>query len=72
MNKTLLEKAKEYKSNRKLPTDEEIELALGWIKGEVGITGIGKALGHKTTGNVLGRLATYLRGAYEKGKIIIK
>jgi len=72
MTKTLLEKAKQYKSNRKLPTDEEIELAVAWMKGEIGLTAISRALEIPLSGNILYKVAVWLRTAYSKDKIIIK
>jgi len=76
---TLLEKAKKImivRPIKKSPDKEEIELAIGWLKSEVGLTQILKVLnrykGNHYTGNCLYRVAICLREAYRKGIIKIK
>ena len=75
MKQTLLEKAKATKVNRRLGskvTDEHIELAFGWLRGEVRLTQMNKALEkNPQRGNVLYFVATCLKVAYEQGKIKI-
>lgn len=48
MNKTLLEKAKERKMDKRVKsskaTKEDIELALAWVNNEVSMTQVGHAL----------------------------
>ena len=73
---TLLQQAKKVKSRSPYKysiTDEHIELAFGWLKGEVGNKQINTILNKKSTsGNVLYAVATWLREAYKKNKLIIK
>lgn len=71
MEKTLLEKAKDFamevKHNRQA-TDEEVELAIAWAKGDVTLTQVAIAVENRVTGNfnraylILARgLARYLK-----------
>ena len=72
MIKTLLQKAKDVPTKRwgaKAITDEHIELALAWLKGEIQLRQITETVGR---GNVLYSVARWLREGYRKGKIIIK
>lgn len=53
MKKTILEKAKAQKSKRQsnfTPTPEMEETALAWVRGEVNLTQIARALGLNNTG----------------------
>lgn len=53
--KTLLEKAKETGHRKQAGgdiTEEIIELALAWAKGEIGLKQASEALGYTNTGNV--------------------
>ena len=73
---TLLEKAKKISGFRPvIKTDEEIELALAWLKGEITSKQITSVIyeGKKTSrGNYLNWLALALRSAYMKGRLILK
>ncbi len=73
MDKTLLEKAKEAKVKRRsrIPvTEEHIELALSWMRCEIGIAQVNIALGlPKEQSNTLYSLAVWLREAYKRGKL---
>ncbi len=77
MKKTLLQTAKEYKINLgqkyfKTITDEQIDVALGWMKDEIRPVQVAVAFGLKLSdGNYQRFLATILREAYRKGKIKI-
>ena len=73
-NKTLLEKALEVKRGRRLKRDvseEEIEVALAWMVGKVGVTQVCVAMGKKKAGTILYRIAVVLREAYTRGKLKI-
>lgn len=74
--KTLLEQAKEIKIRTrtyKKIEDEEIELALAWMKDEITIKQLnGVSLKLKSSGNALYRVAIVLKEAYRKGKLVIK
>lgn len=53
MKKTILQKAKEYKAQKRdnfVPTKEMEEVALAWVKGDITLTQIAKALGLNNTG----------------------
>lgn len=72
--KTLLAKAKEYKSKKscwrnKIPTEQEMELAIAWLKGEITLGAVNVAFGFKATGggSCTYRLSRALKYAYEKG-----
>ena len=72
---TLLEKAKKvkYKKRRGAATNEEIELALAWIKDEVITRQVAEAMGQNAvSGRVLYRLSICLKRAYEQGKLKVK
>ena len=75
---TLVEKAKKIpvgNSNKILMSDEHIDLALGWMKGEIRLTQLAGAIGitkGECTGNVLYKIAQWLREAYRQGKLTIK
>jgi len=71
--KTLLEKAKDidsYKSNTTPVTDEEIELAFAWLKGEVTLKQVSLALGENTeAGSARYSMVRFIRAAYQKGML---
>ena len=72
-HQTLLEKAKSIviktHVGRKV-SEEELDLILAWIKGDVQLQQVAGALGKsKKTGNTLYYLATYLKNAYRQGMI---
>ena len=75
---TLLQKAKSIKkkseSKRYIYSDENLELVMAWLKGEIGPNQMMKALltpGSVKTGNYLYYCASILRQAYNMGKIRI-
>ena len=68
----LVEKAKKFPNNKLKKGEEYEELAIAWLKGEVGLEGVGRAVGKKYSGNVLYSVAVWLRDAYQNGKIVIK
>lgn len=72
---TLLEKAKAYnvRNNKAIvPTDEILEVALAWLKGEIQPAQVAYALGLKLeAGNYQRHIAGLLREAYKKGKLKI-
>ena len=74
--KTLLQKAKGIKVRQKPRpeiTDEHIELAIAWLKSEIGLTQMQKALGFSViSGSSLYKVAMYLREGYKRGIIKIK
>ena len=76
MGKTLLEKAKEVPVRKKHDlkiTDEHIEIAFAWIKGDIRLKQICIAFGKKeSSGNVLYTIAVILREAYQQGKLKLK
>lgn len=51
-------------------SDDEIECALGWLKGEIRATSIAKVWGHSRQ-NIYSRLPVMLRQAYRKGMLKI-
>ena len=75
---TLVEKAKKISvgvSNKIPMTDEHIDLALSWMKGEIRLTQLAGVVGitkGEYTGNLLYRIAQWLREAYRQGKLEIK
>jgi len=72
MKKTLLQKAKEVKLKtafRKSIDDEQIELAIGWMKDEISITQMSKVLNWKVSGGTRSTVASWLREGYRRGKI---
>jgi hypothetical protein len=77
MEKSLLERAKSVTKRKamRVPSPQEIELALAWMKSEVSLTGVATALyGDKRNiktlgGNALYRIAVCLREAYRVGAI---
>lgn len=73
---TLLEKAKAAKVGRtkRVITDEEIELSLAWLKGEITTTQASKSIGSDAnrTQNILLLLANCLRQAYVRKMITVK
>jgi hypothetical protein len=70
--KTLLEKAKEIKTiHRYNITDEHVELALAWLKGEIRSTQVAKLFAKNRT-QVPYNMSIWLKTAYGKGKLIIK
>ena len=74
---TLLEKAKMSKRRQYpvLRTDEHLELALGWLKDEIGLAQVNEAMGkdgQQYSGNILYHIAVWLRECYRQGKIKIK
>ena len=76
MSKTLLELAKssgENAAQNKPVSEEEIDLALAWMKNEITMYQVSTAYGkiHKS-GNVLYRVALVLRQAYALGRITVK
>ena len=53
-------------------TTEQEDVAIGWLKGEVTVTQITRAVGKKNSSAVSYKLATWLKSAYAKGKISIE
>jgi len=81
--KTLLEKAKKVKIGRKSnnltesATNEQIELAIGWAKGEITMGQASRVLyGSSSAGKVGGKIlyafACWLRAGIERGIIKVK
>jgi hypothetical protein len=76
---TLLSKAKAVsvegsraKRYKRFPIQEEIELALAWLRGEIATKQVSVALGYSvTTANVLYRISSILKEAYAQGYIKI-
>ncbi len=69
---TLLQKAKKLGGKTKENhSEEEIQLVVAWLGGEVTTRQVALAKG-KTTGNILYFIAIALREAYKKGIIQIK
>ncbi|MHC1728032.1 MAG: hypothetical protein AB9866_18860 [Syntrophobacteraceae bacterium] len=70
---TLLEKAKKQKCCFKkiTATDEEIELAIAWIKGEVTFSQVKSVLDFSQSMSAYIRMAIALRTAYQKNIIKI-
>ena len=74
---TLLDEAKKLKTTKRIDvSDEKIELALAWLKDEIGISAICRVCkpnkGVNYSGNMLYSIAVWLREAYRKGLIKIK
>ena len=74
MPKTLLEKAKEadVTSKNYTATPEEVELALGWLVGEIRLTQVSNAIEKSSISSAYIFLCRALRKAYQDGKLIIK
>ena len=73
---TLLERAKGfslYNYKRKIiVTKEHSELAVSWMKGEITLSQVNRALEKKASdGNTLYHIAIWLKDAYKRKKIII-
>lgn len=69
---TLLNKAKGFKSKiiTKV-TDEDIELALAWLKDEINSVQVSVAYDRKPSSAMMYRIASSLKAAYQKGIIKI-
>lgn len=67
MAKTLLEKAQKAPGKKRY-SDQQIDLALGWLDGTVSAKQISHALGF-TRQNVYMWLSPRIKAAYEQGKI---
>lgn len=68
----LLEKAKTIDKKRPqvIITDEHIDLAIAYIKGEISIASVSMAMGHRQGAqSAYTTLARSLKAAYEKGKL---
>lgn len=74
--KTLLQKAKKIKVKPRISigtTDEEMELAIAWLKEEIGTRQVAEAIAEpQVGGRVLYRLSVWLREAHRRGKLRIK
>jgi hypothetical protein len=72
-NQTLLEKAKNHKSTRKVYkhfVDEEVELCLEWLKGNIIYQQVSFAIfGHTKPSSAQGRLCALMREAYRQKRI---
>jgi len=70
---TLLEKAKNGKAHRKQSfSQEDIELAIGWLKEEIGIRQYSLALNISNGNAPYIHIARALKSAFEHGTITIK
>ena len=69
---TLLEKAKSFKIEKKNISDDDVQLAIAWLKGEVITYQVAKAYGLKGSGNIYSKLAVSLKSAFNLGRIIEK
>lgn len=73
MGMGLIDNAKEvHRKNGKNFTDEEIDLALAFLKGDVKSPGVSVALGFKSRSYAMYWLTTAIREAYRQGRISIK
>ena len=75
MSKTLLELAKssgENAAQNKPVSEEEVDLALAWMKNEITMYQVSTAYGKTQSGNILYRIAIVLRQAYALKRIIVK
>ena len=72
MNK-LLEVASQtsYGKTAKKRSKEEIELALAWLRGDVGVRGVMRALGEEQCSPTYCWLVITLKQAFEEGKILV-
>ena len=74
-NMTLLDKASQIKTrnHNKSASDEDFELALAWLKEDIGVTQIAFAKfgNKKATASVYNYLTMVFREAYKKGKLKI-
>lgn len=74
---TLLDKAKKHvhvQNRWKHATDEELQVALAWINGEINLPQVcvGLELPMKKSSNGLYRIAVLLKEAYRRGMLIKK
>lgn len=73
MTKTLLEQAKEHKTKPRTSTQQERELTIAWIKGEITNAQVSTALTSKPNQTVsLYKIAFAIRDLYQEGKITVK
>lgn len=74
--KTLLQKAKasrQKKTTRISTTNEQIELAIAWVKGEISTRQVAEAINEvEAGGRVLYRLAVWLREGYYRKTLTLK
>ena len=68
---TLLEQARAAQRTGQRYTPEHVELALAWIREEVGFACVGAAIKKKGAGVVYNFLALALREAYRNGQLTI-
>jgi len=69
---SMLDKAKEApvaSNTRKEVTDDEIELAVAWLKGDISSGQAAKAYGKTDVSNTTTRLASVMRHAVTTGKV---
>lgn len=72
---TLLEKAREIpvmKWDKHKCSDEEMELAFAWIRGEVTVKQAKKALGMTSSASLYVWLSRTLRSAYQRTRLILR
>jgi len=72
---SLIEKALSRPAKRisTIPSTQEVDLALAWLRGEITTGQAHFAMGKtKASGNVLYRIAISLRRAYQLGRLSIK
>jgi hypothetical protein len=70
---SLLDEAKKFGGKKKREiTPEKVELALGWLSGEVGISEVAKVLKIQTMSDAYIHMATALKRGFEQGIISIK
>ena len=71
---TLLEKAKAIilTVRQESITEEQEEVAIAWLKGEITTMQITRAIGKQNVSSIAYKLAKWLRSAYVKNKIGIK
>lgn len=68
----LLQKAKTIEpSNKKPVNDDVVELSLAWLKGEVTLIQVYKALGFKGQSSAYAIMVRGVRHAYDKGLITV-
>lgn len=70
---SLVEKAARFGVSRRSNelTDEQIDLALAFVRDEVSLTGVSKALGYKTTAQAYLFITRAVKFAYKQGLISI-
>lgn len=72
--KTLLEKAQEFNkgAHRKNLPEEELELAIAWLSGDLRSKAYQKVMQFQSQGQIYSHIASCLKDLHSKGRVTIK